>query len=170
MQLNTRALNFLGAFICYQLIVTAMYFQYVEFMEPCPLCMFSRFAIGSLGVVLLINAIFQPRHESIFNKALQILGMISAAMGIWISAKHVHIQSLPEDQVMDCGAPLEMLVEVMPLTEVFTTVMMGDGKCAKVNFEWLGLTMPGWMLVIFCIAFLVMLYRLIQALKEPKHL
>lgn len=147
-----------------------MYFQYVEFMEPCPLCMFSRFAIGSLGFILLINAIFQPRHESILNKLLQVLGMLSAAMGIWISAKHLHIQNLPKDQVMDCGAPLEMLVDAMPMSEVFTTVMMGDGKCAEINFQWLGLTMPGWMLLIFSIAFIVMLYRLVQAFKAPKHL
>lgn len=170
MQLNTRPLNFLGAFICYQLLVTAYYFQYVQFMDPCPLCMFSRVAIFSLGVVLLVNAIFQPKQESIWNKALQVLGMLSAAMGIWISAKHLYIQNLPKDQVMDCGAPLDVLMDVMPLFDVIKEVLAGDGKCAEINFEWLGLTMPGWMLVIFSIAFLVMLYRLIQAFKAPKHL
>ncbi|NVJ64870.1 MAG: disulfide bond formation protein B [Gammaproteobacteria bacterium] len=170
MTLNSRPLNFLGAFICYQLLVTAYYFQYVEFMDPCPLCIFSRVAIFSLGVVLLLNAIFQPRHESIWNKLFQILGMFCAAMGIWISAKHVWIQNLPEDQVMDCGAPLDLLMDVMPMSEVISTVLMGDGKCAEVNFEWLGLTMPGWMLLIFSVAFIVMTYRLVQAFRAPKHL
>ncbi|MRX28209.1 disulfide bond formation protein B [Kangiella sp. HZ709] len=170
MTLNTRALNFLGAFICYQLIVTAYYFQYVQFMDPCPLCIFSRVAIFSLGVVLLLNAIFQPRHESLWNKLLQLLGIAAAFMGIWISAKHVYIQNLPADQVMDCGAPLDLLMDVMPMSEVISTVLIGDGKCAEINFQWLGLTMPGWMLVIFSIAFLTMLYRFVQCFKAPKSI
>ncbi len=170
MNLNTRPLNFLGAFICYQLLVTAYYFQYVQFMDPCPLCIFSRVAIFSLGVILLLNAIFQPRHESIWNKVFQILGLLSAILGIWISAKHVYIQNLPKDQIMDCGAPLDVLMNVMPLFDVIKEVLAGDGKCAEVNFQWLGLTMPGWMLVIFSVTALIMLYRLIQAFKAPKYL
>lgn len=170
MNLNTRPLNFFGAFICYQLIVTAYYFQYVDFMSPCPLCMFSRFAIFGLGLVLFMNALFKPRHESIFNKIFQILGLICASLGVWVSAKHLYIQNLPKDQVMDCGAPLDILIDVMPLFDVIKEVLAGDGKCAEINFQWLGLTMPGWMMVIFTIAFFIMLYRLIQAFKAPKTL
>lgn len=168
MNLNTRPLNFLGAFICYQLIITALYFQYAEFMEPCPLCIFSRIAVIGLGSSLLLSALFNPNQNTIWNKLLQIWGLFWAGMGIWISAKHLYIQNLPKDEVMDCGAPLEILMNAMPITEVITTVLAGDGKCAEINFMFLGLTMPGWMLVIFAVALLVMAYRLFMAFKAPK--
>ncbi|WP_251358852.1 disulfide bond formation protein B [Kangiella sp. TOML190] len=169
MTLNTRPLNFLGAFICYQLLVTAYYFQYVQFMDPCPLCIFSRVAVLGLGITLLLNAIFNPRHESIWNKLFQIFGVLCAAMGIWISAKHVYIQNLPKDQVMDCGAPLDVLMDVLPLFDVIKQVLAGDGKCADISWQWLGLSMPTWMLLIFSVAFMVMLYRLIKAFKAPAY-
>lgn len=170
MNLNTRPLNFLGAFICYQLLVTAYYFQYVMFMDPCPLCIFSRVCVLGLGTALLLNAIFNPRHESIFNKIFQIFGLLCTIGGLWISGKHLYIQNLPEDQVMDCGAPLDLLMDVMPLFDVIKEVLAGDGKCAEVNWTKLGLTMPGWMMVIFTVAFVIMLIRLIHAFKAPKHL
>ena len=68
MNLNNRGWNFLGAFICYQLIVTALYFQYVDGLEPCPLCMFQRAMVIALGGVLLINAVHNPKINSWANR------------------------------------------------------------------------------------------------------
>lgn len=169
MNLNTRPLNFLGAFICYQLIVTALYFQYAEYMDPCPLCIFQRVAVISLGAVLLINAIFNPIIQSWFNRILQILGLFWAIAGIVVAGKHVYIQNLPLDEIPECGAPLDMLMDVMPFFEVIQQVLTGDGKCAEINWDWLGISMPGWMLIIFIIATLVMLVRLVQSFQKPKY-
>ena len=169
MNLNTRGWNFLGAFICYQLLVTALYFQYVDGMDPCPLCIFQRVAVFFLGVVLLINAIHNPKIHSIANKTYQILGLVAALIGISISGRHVYLQSLPEGEVPACGAPLDLMMDVLPFLEVLQTVLTGAGECAKVSWRFLGISMPGWMLIIFIVAALIMLLRLIKSFQRPKY-
>ncbi|HEX4872617.1 MAG TPA: disulfide bond formation protein B, partial [Nevskiaceae bacterium] len=40
-------------------------------------------------------------------------------------------------------------MEMMPLMEVVTTVLRGDGNCAKIDAQWLGISLPGWTLIAF---------------------
>jgi disulfide bond formation protein DsbB len=39
------------------------------------------------------------------------------------------------------------MMDVLPLHEVLAKVLAGSGECAKVDWEFLGLTMPAWVLV-----------------------
>ena len=57
--------------------------------------------------------------------------------------------NLPADQVPECGPGLEYLLEAFPLTEALSLVFRGSGECAEVQWVFLGLTIPGWTLVIF---------------------
>ncbi|NVK22861.1 MAG: disulfide bond formation protein B [Kangiellaceae bacterium] len=169
MNLNTRGWNFLGAFICYQLIVTALYFQYVDGLDPCPLCIFQRVAVLALGIVLLVNALHNPTIHSLANKIYQILGLLAALVGVGIAGRHVYLQSLPEGEAPACGAPLDLMMDVLPFMEVIQSVLTGSGECAKISWQFWGISMPGWMLIIFIIAALVMLMRLVQAFRRPKY-
>jgi disulfide bond formation protein DsbB len=36
---------------------------------------------------------------------------------------------------------------VLPLHEVLAKVLTGSGECAKVTWEFLGISMPGWVLI-----------------------
>jgi disulfide bond formation protein DsbB len=46
------------------------------------------------------------------------------------------------------------MLEAFPLTEALSLVFRGSGECADVQWVFLGLTIPGWTLVIF-IAFTI---------------
>ena len=59
------------------------------------------------------------------------------------------MQGLPEDQVPLCGPPLEYILEVFPLFDVINTLFMGDGNCAEITWQFLGLSMAGWSLIFF---------------------
>lgn len=168
MNLNNRGWNFLGAFICYQLIITALYFQYVDNLDPCPLCIFQRVLVISLGAILLINAIHNPRIHSWANRIYQILALLPAIGGIIVAGRHVYLQHLPADEVPACGAPLGTLMDYFPLFEVIEKVLAGDGECAKINWNFIGLSMPEWMLVIFITATLVLGFRLFRSFQQPK--
>ena len=170
MNLNSRGWNFLGAFICYQLLVTALYFQYVDGLEPCPLCIFQRVVVAVMGIILLLNAIHNPSISSISNRIYQILGLLTAIAGIGISGRHVYLQSLPEGEAPACGAPLDYMMDVLPFMEVLQTVLTGAGECAKISWKFWGISMPGWMLIIFIIAALVFGFRLFKAFQQPKPL
>ena len=53
----------------------------------------------------------------------------------------------PEGSVQACGASLDYMLEVFPLTDVIRKVLTGSGECAKVSWTLLGLSMPGWVLI-----------------------
>jgi disulfide bond formation protein DsbB len=76
-----------------------------------------------------------------------VLIAIAALVTIGIAARHVYIQHLPEDQVPACGATLEYLREIFPLTTVIRKVLTGSGECAKVTWTFLTLSMPTWVLL-----------------------
>ncbi len=46
-----------------------------------------------------------------------------------------------------CGASLDFMLKVFPLTEVLAKVLTGSGECAKVDWRFLGLAMPAWVLI-----------------------
>ena len=48
-----------------------------------------------------------------------------------------------------CGPGLDFLTEAMPLSSVIRTVLTGSGECAKVDWTFLGMSMPEWSLAWF---------------------
>jgi disulfide bond formation protein DsbB len=54
---------------------------------------------------------------------------------------------MPEGSVPSCGASLDFMLKVFSLSEVLVKVLTGSGECAKVTWAFLGLSMPGWVLV-----------------------
>jgi disulfide bond formation protein DsbB len=57
------------------------------------------------------------------------------------------VQSLPPGTLPSCGAPLSVLLQFTPLFEVIRMVLTGSGECGAVNWRFLGLAMPGWVLL-----------------------
>jgi len=143
--MNYRTLSFIGFLACAALIAAALYFQYVENLEPCPLCIFQRVAFMALGVVFLIAALHNP--DALFKKIYALLAIICGITGIAIAGRHVWLQNLPEDQVPECGPGLEFMLETFPFRQVLETVLKGSGECADVLWTLFGISMPGWSLI-----------------------
>ena len=55
----------------------------------------------------------------------------------------------PEGSVPACGADLAFMMDVFPLTDVVLKVFKAGGECAKVDWTFLGLSMPWWSLIWF---------------------
>lgn len=123
----------------------ALYAQHVLMLAPCPLCIFQRIGIISLGVVFLIAAIHHPRSWGSYVYAG--LTTLAALITIGVAARHVYVQSLPPGSVPSCGAPLDVLLKFTPITEVIRKVLIGGGECQEVGWTFLGLAMPAWVLI-----------------------
>jgi protein dithiol:quinone oxidoreductase len=143
---SRRLVNGLGALACGAMLVYALYAQHGLGLEPCPLCMFQRVGIGLLGAAFLLAFLHAPRSR---GGALAYAGAIvlAAAVPIYVAGRHVWIQSLPEGSVPACGATLDYMLEVFPLFEVIRKVLTGGGECAKIDWSFLGLSMPAWVLL-----------------------
>ncbi len=138
-----------GFLICAALLGYAVFAQYGQLFEPCPLCIFQRVAMVGIAVVALLGALHSPRSRA--GRAIYgLLAFLAAGTGAGIAARHVWLQHLPPDQVPACGPGLAYMVESMPsYLDVFKKVLQGSGECAEVNWTWLGLSMPEWTLLCF---------------------
>jgi len=142
---HRRLLNGLGAAACAAMLGYAYFEQYVRHLDPCPLCMFQRVTILALGIVFALAAAHNPRRWGRYVYAVLIA--LAALATVGIAARHLYIQSLPPGSVPSCGAPLDMLIHMFPITTVIAKVLRGGGECALVNWTFLGLAMPAWVLL-----------------------
>jgi protein dithiol:quinone oxidoreductase len=143
--MTARTANLLGFLACVGLLAYAYYAQYVMHLEPCPLCMFQRVGVFATGVMFAIAAAHDP--VSWGRRVYAVLVALCALATLGVATKHVYIQHLPPDQVPACGASLDFMLKVFPITEVVQKVLTGDGECAKVNWKFVGLSMPEWVLI-----------------------
>jgi len=142
---NRRFLNFLGFVACAALIAYALYSQYGLGLDPCPLCIFQRVGVILLGVVFLVAGVHNPRRWGAWVYAVLIGLAALATMGV--SARHLYVQSLPPGAIPSCGAPLGVLWKFTPTFELIHKVLTGSGECSQVNWQFLGLAMPAWVLI-----------------------
>ena len=140
-----RLVNFAGFALCALLTGYALYSQTHLGLEPCPLCIFQRIGIALLGVAFLAAALHDPRGRGRYVYAI-LIGAIALAT-VLVAARHVYVQSLPPGSLPSCGAPLSVLLKFTPLWEVVRKVLTGSGECSEVNWRFLGLAMPAWVLM-----------------------
>ncbi len=125
----------------------ALYSQYVLLLEPCPLCIFQRVGVITVGLIALLAALHNPGRGG--YRLWAGLGVLAALAGGAVSVRQLWLQSLPEDQVPACGPGLDYLMETSPLWDVLSKVFKGSGECAKVDWTFLGQAMPFWVAVFF---------------------
>ena len=144
-RVHRRQINFAGFLICAGLIAYALYAQFHLGLDPCPLCIFQRIGIVAVGVIFLIAALHNPRSWG--SRVYGVLVAIAALATVAVAARQLYIQHLPPGAIPSCGAPLSMMMKFMPLTAVIRKVLTGSGECGIVNWTFLGLAMPAWVLI-----------------------
>jgi disulfide bond formation protein DsbB len=140
-----RSLNLAGLLCCLGLLGYAWYSQGVLKVEPCPLCIFQRVGVAATGALFLMAWLHSPNGWG--ARAYGVLISLAAVLTMAIAARHVWIQHLPEGEVPVCGATLNYMLDVFPLSDVIRKVLTGSGECHAVNWSLLGLAMPSWVLI-----------------------
>ena len=131
------------------LVATAIfYFQEQLGLEPCPMCVLSRYSFVAIALVALAAAIHGPR-----GVALKVYGglvALFAIAGIGVSIRHSYLQHFPP-ATESCGTDLEFMLNTLPLSQALPKIFQGTGSCSKVDWKMLGLSIPEWALVWFAI-------------------
>jgi len=140
-----RSLNLAGLLCCAALLGYAWYVQGVLRIDPCPLCIFQRVGVAATGVLFLMAWLHSPNGWG--ARAYGVLIALAALLTMAIAARHVWIQHLPEGAVPVCGATLNYMLDVFPLSDVIRKVLTGSGECHAVSWSFLGLAMPTWVLI-----------------------
>ena len=144
MRINRRLGFTLGAALVAGLLAAALYLQHAVGLAPCPLCILQRMAFFAVGAFCLLGALFPG----------QLIGRLaaggiclSALSGAALAARHVYLQNLPADQVPECGPGLDFILNTFPFRRALDLILSGSGECAEIQWQFLGLTLPGWSLV-----------------------
>jgi disulfide bond formation protein DsbB len=118
--------------------------QFVEELEPCPLCISQRLLFLATGLVFLLGTM-----HGRFSRFYAALSGLTALGGASVSARHVWLQHLPPEQVPECSPGIEYVFQHFPLADTLKLMLTGTGECAKVDWTFLGLAIPAWALIAF---------------------
>lgn len=145
--LTPRWLNAAGLLACVGAMVGALLLQHYAGLEPCPLCIFQRIGVIVAGVFFLLALAHNPGAKG--QRIYAVLAATGVIGGGIVAGRHVWLQHLPPEQVPDCGPGLQYMLDVFPMQEVISMVLYGSGECAKVDWAFLGISLPGWSLLVF---------------------
>lgn len=141
-----RFWNTAAFFSCTVLIAVAFYFQFILGLEPCPLCIMQRMVVLLLAVIFFIGIwLANPKA----NKIHASIASLFSLLGICISARQVYLQNLPLDAQPACGPGLNYMIAHFPVSETLKALFLGTGDCGHIQWVFLHLSIPAWMLLIF---------------------
>ncbi len=166
-RLSVRQWSLAGLAFCVLMMAVALGLEHLGGLEPCPLCIFQRVAVLAAAAVFAVAALHNPRGR-LGAVLYGGLGLAAVLGGIGVAARHLWLQSLPADEVPSCGPGLDYMMEIMPLQQVLAQVFTGSGECADIDFQLLGLSLPGWTLIGFIVLALVPLGLLLSACRERR--
>jgi len=146
-----RGLLVLLGLVCLALVGGALYLQFVEHEDPCPLCIIQRYFYLLIAIFSFLGARLRGWQGV---RLLEVLALLSALAGVLTAARHVFIQAHPN---FSCGFDaLQPVVDSLPPAHWLPEVFKVAGLCETAYPPILGLTLPQWSLVGFVIAFVTL--------------
>lgn len=157
---SLRTVNLLIFLGCTSLIIIALAMQHFMDLPPCYLCITQRAFFIAIAFVALVAFLHNP--IGVTQKVYGIIGTVLAITGGFFSGKQLWLQGLPEDQVPACGPPAEYLFDAFPFSKALEMLLQGDGNCAKVQWTFLDISIPGWALMAFSGLLLIGLFQVFR--------
>ena len=149
-----RRFFLLIALACLLLLGFGYYLQFVQGLDPCPLCILQRVAYLGVGVVCLAGFI----HGSA-SRVYSALALICALAGAAVAARQVWLQHLPPDLVPECGPGLDFIMQAFPLLDALKLIFTGSGECAETVWTFLSLSIAEWSLFWFAVFSVMLIYQ-----------
>lgn len=166
---RSRGAWFLLMLSAFAFEICALFFQHWMQLQPCVMCIYERVAMLGVLCAGLIGMI-APKNILIRWLGLLTWG-ISAGWGLKLSVEHVGYQ-FPDPDVL-FGAVCDIFVSFpswAPLNQWFPSLFEASGDCSKVVWNFLSLSMPQWLVVIFSCMLLVFTVVIIaQFMGKPKY-
>ncbi|KTD68543.1 MULTISPECIES: disulfide bond formation protein B [Legionella] len=133
-----------NAILTVLVLFASFYFQYIDGLVPCPLCIMQRVCVLLLLAVMGLS--FRTLKKARLISFLQIL---IACAGLYFSLRQLWLQSLPAGQAPACMPSLDILMRYLPWQTVVKALFLGTGDCAEANWHLFGISMPGWSAMYF---------------------
>ncbi|EQD56047.1 disulfide bond formation protein B [mine drainage metagenome] len=96
-------------------------------------------------MMFLLGALHAPRARGRWIYTL--LVTVAAVLGAGVAARQLWLQMQPPNPFGSCGAPLNYMIDNLPLTAVVRKIFIGSGDCALIDWRFMGMPMPFWTLL-----------------------
>jgi disulfide bond formation protein DsbB len=140
------------------LLAFAYYLELYQGLVPCAMCELQRLIFALLGILFFLGVLVPPRKglQLLLNSLLALValaGLIFAARQVWLQYHPWQVDS------GSCEASLEYMLQVMSWKDTLMNIFLGGPECAKVNWEFLHLSIAGWSLLWFAAFFLLAVWQ-----------
>ena len=130
----------------------ALFMEHFLQLKPCILCYMQRGAVILIGVISAIGLMINSKNINLYKVMISSV-VVCVFSGAALSTRQLYLQSLPADLVPSCAPDIDYLFSTLPFLEVLILAFSGDGNCAEVLWSFMGISIPGWLLIGFvCIA------------------
>lgn len=164
--INVRLVTLTCFFICCSLLAFAYYLEHALNLQPCPLCILERLVFGLVALVFVCAAIQNPSFTG--QKVYGGFIIVLAILGMMLAGRHLWLQGQPSALGEICVPGVSYLLKSLPLTQALKTMLLGSSDCSKVEWIFLGLSIPGWTFLSFDVFALIGL-GLMQGLFQRFH-
>ncbi|CAM3556793.1 Disulfide bond formation protein B [Vibrio aerogenes CECT 7868] len=140
----------------------ALFFQHGMKLAPCVMCIYERIAMLGIAVSALVGLI---APENIIFRIAGLLGWgYTALRGFNLARQHVEYQLHPSP-FATCDAFVQ-LPHWAPLDQWMPWMFKAYGDCSEISWQFLSLSMPQWLVIIFAAnMFVASIFILVQLRK-----
>jgi len=134
------------------LVLVALWFQYRMDLQPCVQCIYQRTAMIGLALAGWVGF---AAPGVLIPRLIGFAGwLISAGAGFASAHHHIWLQSASNPLFTTCS-PYPDFPSWLPLHEWIPGLFAAGGMCTQVAWEWLGMSMPEWLRIIFAVYFVI---------------
>lgn len=124
---------------------SALYFQYYLRMDPCVNCIYERVAVATFIIAGIIGFLLP---QFFITRLVAILFMLCGAVfGLQTSIEHYNSVN-----ATGLGAKCQITTnfpDYLPLDELLPWMFKSNGQCVPLDWSFVGLSMPEWLIIIF---------------------
>ena len=163
-ELSPRPVFTAFALISVALLAAALAVQYFKGEAPCPLCVLQRAGMVLFAVIALVAAIHGPRRRGAAGYSAALA--LAAMAGLGVALHHVWVLYHPK---FGCGIDaLEQIINDLPTARLLPWLFHASGECAAPHEPLLGLQVPEWSLLWFCLLLLTAIFFGVKCLSAAR--
>lgn len=143
----------------------ALYFQHAMGLKPCVMCIYQRLALLAILFAGFIG--FLTPKWGFFRWSALGLALYGSIKGLHLAITHTNYQLNPAP--WNQCSPFVEFPQTLPLNQWFPSIFEATGDCSKIDWQFLGLSMSQWLIVIFSIYLLITTLLILSQFSRGYH-
>jgi len=124
----------------------ALFFQYALELKPCIMCIYQRVAIWGIFFAGVVGSL---ANQYVLGRiAAYALWGTGAIWGLLIALEHVEMQTSAFSFLFSCEF-VPNFPDWAPLHQWVPALFAATGDCGEISWQFLGYSMPQWMVVVY---------------------